>query len=489
MGSWCVSASKMRFGLLALFAPSWAGCDALLADLVAGSPSNPGRAAATATTGDDLGARVAAAYASLDVASCQTAARCADELLSASGSVTVRDAVNHETRPNPKSRMANPEPEWLLGWDSLPSSDELGDALEVFEALAKAKLARHQAEECRREFEAVHAANERGDRDFAAQVEAAERTPNFYARIDALLAIEKSMPTQPSWVTYEWEPRWLSLHQALARVRDTGGRPWGLWGQLPAAERRALDAELKLRPVRARLPKADELLVYCAKKASGERSPEGLWQTARLEAMNAGASPRVRPAVDWKATLAVLERATAREAADREALAPSKTSPKLTNLRVGDEPESSSTPGALVFTQGAVKSVRQDGVRTLAELFTRTETLFDYDCVETRRVVGVTPSGAFQFEIRCKEGKRVEERTVKLEFTELPPGMALQVGDEVEVVGVLRSAKRTHVSKASGSPRVRDEADLEGRHLESLTRPGAARQKWYSHAQARAAGG
>lgn len=156
----------------------------------AGSTGSPGEGAAA--DGGDEASRLKKAYDEFDAkGTCagQIAGLCARNL---------RTAANIEQRPhgpydpvrmwNPREG-ANPDPEWIKGWDALPATEGFNEADRVFGVLGGTLAMKANRKVCEADYKPTYDALKAKSDGLDAKIDAALKEPSVHDRIHTLVAL------------------------------------------------------------------------------------------------------------------------------------------------------------------------------------------------------------------------------------------------------------------------------------------------------------
>jgi hypothetical protein len=396
--------------------------------------------------------------------SCSDGLDCSKKLEEASGAERVYQG-NLAYQFNPRRSMSNPDAEWIPGWDSLPTDDGPSKANLVFKAIALARVSRTWSERCDGAFAAAKERLDALEKSTREGITAAQAQPNVYSRISALLALREKFAATKNPLDRYVGPR-LELELAILEAFRTTGRDYVYFLHKlgPSGE--------ELGRLRARKDEAFERDAFCflARKQGSEEVPNG----PGVDSYFAPAAKYVRPLFTPERTQELEKTLTALR---QEAASPFQFKGSL-----GD-PISSGSPSSVVVEghpglvryedrNVQVKSVKASGKGTLVELAGVLKTSFPYDCVQTKQVESIQQDGTVVYAKRCKSGELTIDTTTLVSFEELPEGLTLQPGDQLELYAIHKDRKLETPVKGKNRIKEVHRFTLEGKHLLRVTRGG-----------------
>jgi hypothetical protein len=373
-----------------------------------------------AGTGD--AASVSAAYNAFTFESCQNF-DCVGRFKKAAGVTQGSNSKGYIIEMNPRASGKNPDPAWLVGWDSLPKSEMANDADVVYEALVTAATMKSWQAHCYKDYEALHTKLVAGDQQMQAAIDAAKAKPTPAQRIEALLALRTNERLDE-----------LSFEDSLGKV--VGGRYALELAILDAY--RSSDLEYVYYVVngieapkgivergRPRGEVAAERESYCAAALEGHVSAMPKPEQYGSNYLEHGAKA-VKPVIDRGVvdTFATARKATYAENA--KTFAATKSYASL------DRAEQESTPAkgelAHVITETAVKKVKRGGTKLTIELANVHKNTAPYACKQT---------GGLDADLKpllaCKLRDVIVDQHATVTFDDVPESMQIQPGDRLEM--------------------------------------------------------
>lgn len=333
---------------------------------------------------------------------------------------------------NPRSFMTNPDPEWLPGWEQLPSDDATRHL--TYAALTYAASMKAYFGSCRATAREAAQQRQAAAQLLATEKAAADKEPNAYKKLGALVRVRQELRKRfpdPVGPRYDVE---LFLRDAFM----SSGR------ELVYDLRRQRPEDIgALRP---ELPAADEADLFCM-----ESMP--IWQDAESVPFRF-----VKVAVPPERGKALLEKVKALQ--DLEAKIPLRepTVPGVdNNTSPGDELRSfdKEVLKAPLF----VKKVSDDSKGGLVVELAGKATVqgVSYDCKEEKKPEKVGPDGKILYPTNCKTRDEARKVSLVIHMAERPD-ITIQPEDQVTFIGKL--AKLTQKKSGKGSP-VTIQYDLE----------------------------
>jgi hypothetical protein len=244
-----------RTGWIAAVVVALAGC-------TPEPPATPPQPTATATATASALGDVEAIYKSFGFASCRAGDNCARTFSIRAGADIGDKGANKV--PNPRASLSNPDPLWLPEWSRLPTGD--AGAHYAYEALTLAAVHRSYRAECEKAYDGyAKDLTARLDK-LEKEVAAANREPNPYDRLGALLKLEPPKPDKSRMhdlaegadpVRYKWE---VAVFEAFEDTKRTF--LYAFDGYPPS--------DTLLGVIHPRLPKDQELDAFCLAAATGK---------------------------------------------------------------------------------------------------------------------------------------------------------------------------------------------------------------------------
>jgi hypothetical protein len=142
--------------------------------------------------------RVLAAFAKLQHGSCTE--KCNRYLAeqAAAPSFKVYDNVEGSRQTyNPRTYLANPDPEWIPGWDQLSADSSHGDAMNTFAVMAYARIHKTWLARCTADYDALEPELLAFDQALLADIAKAKTDADPVARITKLLELRTSRASSP----------------------------------------------------------------------------------------------------------------------------------------------------------------------------------------------------------------------------------------------------------------------------------------------------
>lgn len=317
----------------------------------------------------------------------------------------LRKAAGVEERPhgdydpvrmwNPREG-ANPDPEWITGWDGLPKSEGYNESMAVFEVIARAALSKSARKTCEADYQSTFDRRTRASRELDAAIDAALKHASEHDQVRALLAL-RPKPAAAGDDTPFVGARF-RLEQEITR-------------RFEAPSRRAILGRLAIIPddlaeVRPLLSLEEESRYYCANHASGSQT---------------GGAVRALYTAD---EIASVEQAV-RDAKSLKAPADKGEEALTLNTNWAFK-----APFFAVDEAKVTSIVRQGRGGIVTYEATRDET-YPYGCHETNDRL-VVQNGTVRKDTNCSYGTRTTTNSVTLTFADLPSG-SLEKGDTLKL--------------------------------------------------------
>jgi hypothetical protein len=334
--------------------------------------------------------------------------------------------------PSPRALLANPDPEWIPGWNELPTADESRHL--VFEALAYAASQRAVRKACEQDFNGVLARRADLASRLAIEVLSLASAKGLHERIGRIVGLRSELrrgDVDPVGALYHAE---LMVWHAF---EDAGlGYLWR------AQDQRSADVG-SLRPA---LETSIELDLHCRARH------ELVWQDQRPELARF-----VKPALDPERAAAI--QAADAQARDLERRLPASAPGTLRRIEDGPSPSSGAKVQLERLTFGIPLRVRsiettKAGPSIVELTGSRERDDAPLGCSPTDRIEKVRPDGQVRYAEDCKRGPLREELVVRVRLLELPSRPEIAVGDQLVVVGALSKdetstdrAKKTTVER------------------------------------------
>jgi hypothetical protein len=416
--------------------------------LGAGSSSSSG-----SVTGDGGGdpAKIAATYAAFTYESCT--GECTPVFRKQAGVVDYTDRGGYYQRYNPRV-AANPDPAWIPGWDSLPTTTSANAADVVYQALVGAAAMKTWRARCDADYAKLHATLVAADEAMQQAIARATAEPNVYVRLGALLALRPNVNLE-------------RLDPVGTLTHVVGGRTAlerALHDAYAAADLLAVYHALDLEPPgavgevgRPRDDLAAEREVYCAAALAGriDATPApSQWKSTYLDKGMAA----VKPVIDEERVAAI--RST--RAATAKALAAGFAPPKTGTLSrsASSEVGVAKDTLALIVTRGTISRTRRDGDKMIVELHLTDEGSLPFNCTDTGRWY---PNG--DPILRCEMQTTVSDLTAEVTFRNVPETVTLPAGAQLKFFGKVVNRSETITSRTRLRIQKRGRATLEGTYL------------------------
>ncbi len=375
------------------------------------------------------GERLARVYAAFGYGNCLTGSDCPRVFAKAAG--VDLGADGRAAAANPRSSMRNPDPEWLLEWDRLPTSE--AGAHYAYEALALAAVRRSWTKAC---DDAYRAHRARVDAELATLDKAiAERNrdPNPYDRLGGLLALAPAAPKKGALgefvpgsdaVRHRFETAVFDAFEDTARTF------------VYVFDAHAPSDEL-LAVLRPRQAEAYERDAFCADASSG--GIEGVPRLPDTSAWDKEVRAMVRAAIPEERLAAV---------AKRRAELTAQTQLKFAKAKL---PNPQLPSGLRELQVASVHTFERDGKRAIV----------------TSVVTREERSGAKTVKI---------DETVISTFPDWPSGVVLAPGDSVSFYGAEVKVKDTVIRSTPELEHLSRQTSLEAKHVTRLTAKGVTKK-------------
>jgi hypothetical protein len=403
--------SRARLALVVL-APSFAvGCGAFqfTASTTGGASGQGPNGGAASGSSPGAGGRVGTAYAAWSYEQCTKGLwECSIDFAKTAG-----DPYNASSNPSyegdPRSE-ANPDPEWLPGWDKLPTGQR--SASTVYDAVTLAANRKTWLKACHTKFDAYLADQEASRAKVKPLIDAANAKTNVYEKLQAFNDIPRGAFVRPNDVAR------FELESATAKAYSDAGR-----GVTYASERYAPTGSL-----RAMLDKDTERDAFCMAVARGDVTVGDGHEVSLLmpKAPDEGSDATVQSVVK-----PLFDPARAKDVSERVAAAKTEAQ-TLFAMKDAKRPESQ--------LGGKVKTVEKKGDATIVTLYGEASGVHE----DRSRCVRV---GAVS--VRCPTVNTKTETFTTVSFAALPSSVSLQAGDELALWGKELSRKSTTAPRGS----------------------------------------
>lgn len=352
---------------------------------------------------------------------------------------------------DPLWKSANPDPVWILQWKQTDWTNASDNA----ESIVQAAFNRSWEHACVKEFDAGRAAHDKIAASLAPELARVDGLTNYYERIAGYgaLAAKLEADTTAAGLPMERDPagpiglRVTILAHAIAFHQQSSHG----WLDFPGARFPHADT---LRRDGGRERTSDvafERSAYCARVAS-----RGGFQTtefARIWDPMHASSKRVAWPTVWGDEKAVRKKAAELVSAAAPTLVAAE-------VKLDRKPE--------YFSRYTVTGVKGDeiAVKRLDINW------YDYACKRTRRIERIESDGRVIYEQKCKSGKSESTTVGALTFAELPPGVTLAAGDELDFHADITASKDKPGKNTAALKTSTRTLTLTGRHLSEVTRAG-----------------
>jgi hypothetical protein len=460
----------MNAGLVALSVLTLSGLKLPIKIPVPGAtPASTSGAAAPAIGGgatSDADARTRQLYEKLDYTNSGNGTE-ADELFSKFGI---------PTGYNPRMHIANPDPEWIPGWDALQLTDESKVAI------AQAAVNRTWTARCHQDYAAYRAAWQKIDAENRPELERLAKG-GYYERASGLAAllekVQKQAADAKALYPAGYEPANVGIVDdivsAMVALHRDGKREFATYAFLADHKINLTDYREHGRAF-ADDPTEQDLFCEAATKVG---DVAGLYPIPAIAEMG-----HAYAAVKWPVDS---ERAKAIHAV-RDSLV-AKSAPaldvkevKVASLVNGDLPDPAEPKLYWVFAEEGqtgldtdspfkVKSVKPlPGGGVSAEIENVRVRTLPYDCRSTGKVDSIDDNGHVSYQQSCKYQHVEETRRVIAEIRELPAGLKLAPGDIVGFYGDLASRKTETLVNTPPKKVTRETLNFTVRHLKTVKR-------------------
>jgi hypothetical protein len=407
-----------RTGWIAAVVVALAGC-------TPEPPATPPQPTATATATASALGDVEAIYKSFGFASCRAGDNCARTFSIRAGADIGDKGANKV--PNPRASLSNPDPLWLPEWSRLPTGD--AGAHYAYEALTLAAVHRSYRAECEKAYDGyAKDLTARLDK-LEKEVAAANREPNPYDRLGALLKLEPPKPDKSRMhdlaegadpVRYKWE---VAVFEAFEDTKRTF--LYAFDGYPPS--------DTLLGVIHPRLPKDQELDAFCLAAATGKVA--GVPALPDTSSWDAGVRAMVRRFVPE-------ERASALERRRGELADVVKA--KFAKVKV---PNPQLPPGVREMTLGKIESFARDGKKAIVTSLVKRE-----DKVGAKLVKS--------------------DDTATAVFEDWPSGVVLEPGDAVTFYGAEINVKELIIKSTPEVEHKSRTYQLEPKHVTKIVAKG-----------------
>lgn len=323
---------------------------------------------------------------------------------------------------NPRS-APNPDPTWIAGWDSLPTSDSYNEADQVFQVIADALIRRAARKTCEEGFKARYDELKKADDALGVAIDAASKEPTAHDRVNALVAVRRTAGAKAVGAPFRVEQE---LRRQFAGERRLDAFAWLRVGSPQAPELRpllALETEARAHCLTERVTYFDD-----EKKALSDELSKAKSLTAAPS--GAKATP-LSQELDFK-------------------------------------------PPFFGSDRGKLVSVRREGVGGVIVYETTRDDTFVTGCRETNDRL-IVQGGTVKRDTSCKYGTVTFANTVTLKFEDLPK-VQLDKGDELELVAWITEHQVKTINKSPTKRRVERKFAGDGLYVVSVSRDSS--RKW-----------
>ena len=379
-------------------------------------PQSPARGGADAT-------KVVRTYQQWTVASCAAGARCGDVFVEKAG-----------VSPgwNPKPAMENPDPEWLVGWEKLPTSPAQSHV--VMSALALAASERSFSQACDAAYGEYDKKLSRRIADLTSIITKEARDPNPYDRLSALLAlVPASDPTTPGEMIEGSDPARYQIEAELFDAFEATNHTF-LYAVNGYAPSPAI-----LSSMHKREPRAYEHDAFCLAAMRGQMAG-----VAPLpDSLDAGEARDFVKPIFTPNRIAEIE--------TRKKQLVDVTRAKFAKV-TGETP--ALPPGVRKMNEGKVARFERNGQQATVVLV----------------IVGESTDASGKVQ-------KVDEN-ITATFAEWPSGIVLDVGDAISFYGIERKVKDTIIESSPKLQHLTRETQVDGKHVYRLLHKGKAVSFW-----------
>ncbi len=364
-------------------------------------------------------------------------------------------------------QSGNPDPTWIKVW----GTNSWANASRNAETLAQAAFNRTWEAACQAEFEQTRTAHARLTTQFAPELAAVDATGNHHARMAGYIALAarfeeaaaaagldvRKDPFGPSGFRIAIAQHAVAYHQGSRASYTTF--PWGQfaladsmreWGRLLSDD------------------EAFERQAYCSTASeNGGLLITGftaIWSEGNHAAWSNVAWPTVWG--DESAVKAKVKEQIAAVGASLEV----KSGISVDDVhRVAPIRFHEREPRLAAFSGFKVEAVSPAGAGVKVTLSRLTVDKVEYGCKKTREVIGIQ-YGRFIYRHVCKTGEEAYALAATVSFDELPPGVTLAKGDEIDFTADVTRDDIKKVKDTAAKVAWTRKLEAEGRLLGDVTR-------------------
>lgn len=339
---------------------------------------------------------------------------------------------------NPRSFMANPDPQWIPGWDRLPPDPSQGSL--AFAALTLAAATRAHWTDCEQRYAATDAARTKNATFVDAEIRRLRAETNAYRKLSGLVQLRTELLHDKRDAI---GPRYtieVAIHDAFVET----GRDFIYAMQ----NQRAEDADL-LRPS---FSFQDELDLTCSEWLPAWQDPTGL------------SADIVHTPVSQ--TRLVQLRAKVEAARDLDQRIPKTTATIPPSLL-----SASADPGALVAVEREANAVPltikkvedKDGTLVVELTGAALKKSAPFNCKDSDKASRIDDDGKVHYETICERRDESWRISVRVLLRE-PPDLELKAGDEMVVLGKLVTLERKE-KRQDATTIVTTNVEVDGSHI------------------------
>jgi hypothetical protein len=394
-----------------------AGCGLVKIQTHGGSSTTSNDPRAEPTIAGDIGARITAAFKAFD------ATKCGDEC---GGVMRKQAGIPERDHVNPKTVIQNPAPEWITGWNQLPSSpDDVMAEVTTFDAMTLAASRAAWQKECDGRYAKLDVELRAFDAQIAVKLAAAQQISNAYVRVNAIVDLSHEVDAARPRDNRSYEDElWVAVG-ALDTVKHAYEATLAAMVQPYVANYLELELTGDLGSLRPRGSVADEHALFCAEAYADH-----------VTSLPPPSIQELREGLKY-----------VREPVPPETVARVKALESTREHHIWGQKEKlkGQLPEGVAIHEALV--VKRDGNKLTLETIAEENT--DVNC-KRGRLLGFYKDGSLWYDEHCTHIQHITVEDTEVEFAELPAPELVdpKVGDRV--IAIARERSRTKKNGAAG---------------------------------------